>query len=156
MHNKTELVYRITKTTKPLAYLYITVKDRHGTGDAIYFAWRCEAKNRAQGRITTQNVDFNLNGLLHKMHDAKISGNSSPKEVVLFLEANNIKQAVGIKVVMGRPNHPGCPLTFLITEEEIEAGEVQRNGQTFNICTRLAAQLRQQLKEQQESTLSPS
>jgi hypothetical protein len=35
-----------------------------------------------------------------------------------------------------------------ITEDEIEAGEMQRNGKTYKIDPELATELRQELKEQ--------
>jgi hypothetical protein len=149
MQNKTELIYKIGRTAvvNPLEYraLYITVKAKEGPSDAIYFLWHYESQNRAEDKITTHNVEFNLNGLLDKMRDAKISKDANPKDVILFLEANNIKQAVCRKNSTGNPN---VPSSFLITEDEIEAGEMQRNGKTYKIDPELATELRQELKEQ--------
>jgi hypothetical protein len=66
------------------------------------------------------------------MRDANIQLHSKPEEVILFLEANQIKPAILIPI-KSAPKNEGKH--YLVTEDEIKARKIIREGVEYSFDT---------------------
>lgn len=154
MQNKTQLVYKIGEVIPAgnLKYrsISILVFAKEGPSDELCFHWHLEP-GTAYTTMTTKHNNFNLNRLLEKMLDVNINRRCKPERVIQFLERNKISQVVTINI---DPAGAKEPLSFLITKEEIQAGEFIRGGETYEFHSQAKTHLLAQLEYQRNIPVS--